>query len=448
MSRFQDHRHALTVAALAAFVVPFLSCKGSGGKKSAPTEEPAAEGPGKSTEAGHKPPSTTPASAEMPPDDPNLSPFEQSLARFRFTGKVPAIAAAVTRSDGLVAAGVVGMRSQDGQQAATLKDQWHLGSNTKSMTATLIALLVEDGKLTWDTTLDKALPAHGERMAPEYRSVTIRQLLGNRGGFTGRTILPGLSLKDMHELPGSPREQRATYVAKALITPPEKPPGKFLYSNTGFTVAGAIVEAITDQSFEDALRARLFQPLGITSAGFGAPGSPGKLDQPKLDQPWGHAHNPLLGLNPVAPGPHADNPACIAPAGRVHMAIEDYARYLAMHLNGARGQKTLLKPATMATLHTPVPGDGQPYALGWLRIQRKGIKGPILTHDGSNTMWYASAWIVPEADVAVAVVVNAGGSAGQKTAQAVAKDLLGKYASPDPETPTATPPAATEVRTR
>lgn len=77
------------------------------------------------------------------------------------------------------------------------------------MTAMLIGQLVDEKKLTWETTLAEALPAYAERMAPGYKNVTIRQLLGNRGGFTGDTVLPGMSLMNMQLLPGSPREQRA-----------------------------------------------------------------------------------------------------------------------------------------------------------------------------------------------------------------------------------------------
>lgn len=363
------------------------------------------------------------APPKAPIDDPSLSPLERTLARVRAARKVPAIAALVVRSTGRVAAAVVGKRSKDADERATLQDRFHIGSNTKAMTAMLIGTLVEDGTLTWETTLAETLPAYRDRMLDAYKSVTIRQLLGNRGGFTNKTVLPGLSLMDMHMLSGSPREQRAVYVEKALSTEPQKEAGRFVYSNTGYVVAGAIVEAATDTSWEEATQKRLFTPMGMTSAGFGAPGTIGGLDQP-----WGHAHNPLFGLKPVAPGPNADNPVVLGPAGRVHLSIEHYGAYLAAHLRGARGQKTLLKPETMEALHTPVPGPGQPYALGWMRVERKEIKGPLLTHDGSNTMWYASAWIAPDADLAVAAIVNAGGSAGQKAAHEVVKELLQTHA--------------------
>lgn len=81
----------------------------------------------------------------------------------------------------------------------------------------------------------------------------------------------------------------------------------------------------------------------------------------------------------------------------------------------------------MAALHTPVPGDGQAYALGWLYVEREEY-GPVLTHDGSNTMWYASAWVAPEADVAVAVAVNAGSKGARKAAHEVAAELLRTHA--------------------
>ena len=105
------------------------------------------------------------------------------------------------------------------------------------------------------------------------------------------------------------------------------------------------------------MRKRLFQPLGMSTAGFGAMGTPGKVDQPwqhtEVDGKW----------TPVAPGPLSDNPPAIGPGGTVHMSLGDWAKYAIAHLQGARGESRLLKRETWRKLHTPLPpGD---YAFGW-----------------------------------------------------------------------------------
>src|SRR5205807_7129269 len=113
------------------------------------------------------------------------------------------------------------------------------------------------------------------------------------------------------------------------------------------------------KTWEDLVRERLFKPLGMTSAGFGAPGKRGVIDQPR-----GHKESG----EPVEPGPAADNPVAIGPAGIVHCTIKDWAKFIALHLEADAGQPRMLKPETFKILHTPAPG--QDYAMGWIVTQR------------------------------------------------------------------------------
>src|SRR5690606_36603209 len=150
--------------------------------------------------------------------------------------------------------------------------------------------------------------------------------------------------------------------------------------------------------WEQLMRERLFVPLGMTSAGFGAPGSAEAVDQPR-----GHRANGC----PQDPGAGADNPPAIGPGGTVHCTLQDWARFIAMHVDGASdaapGAPPLLQKETLESLHIPCAGKGQPYAMGWLiterpwaRGEQDGDRGRVLTHAGSNTMWFAVAWLAPE----------------------------------------------------
>ena len=180
---------------------------------------------------------------------------------------------------------------------------------------------------------------------------------------------------------------------------PAAPPGtRFIYSNAGFSIAGLMAETRTGTAYEELIRTRLFAPLGMTSAGFGPPGTAGRLDQPR--------GAPADGM-PVEPGPAADNPPAIAPAGLVHMTIRDWAKYVAMHVRGARGETTFLSGRSFARLHTPP--SGFEYAMGWAVATRPWGGGDVLTHAGSNTIWYAVAWLAPKRDFAVLVTCNQGG---------------------------------------
>src|SRR5262249_8110341 len=115
----------------------------------------------------------TPASAEV----------NALLAPVREKHNLPALAAAVVTSKGLVAVAAAGVRKRGDKPAVTADDQFHLGSDTKAMTAALIAGLVEEGKLRYDDTLAKAFPAQAKSMHPDLRKVTLEQLLTHHAGL-------------------------------------------------------------------------------------------------------------------------------------------------------------------------------------------------------------------------------------------------------------------------
>lgn len=326
---------------------------------------------------------------------------------------VPALAAAVVRGDRIVAADAVGVRKAGAKVPVSLDDEFHIGSCSKSMTASLCAMLVERGKLRWDTTIGevfKDLPG----IRDEFKKVTLEQLLCHRAGLPDdRNPDVKLFLK-MRTMEGPMREQRRRMVELVLAEPPASSPGtKFAYSNYGFAIAGAMCEAVTGRAYEDLMREMLFDPLGMKSGGFGAPGT-----SDKVDQPYGHRRSVglLSGLlkakgagrmSPITPGPLADNPACLSPAGRVHCSISDFARYAAWHLAGELGRARILKPETFKKLHTDV--YQQSYAFGWGIKPESWAKGATLAHKGSNTMWFAVIVIAPARNEAFVVATNAGG---------------------------------------
>jgi len=322
------------------------------------------------------------------------------LGTIRQKHNLPALAGAIVTSRGLLAASAVGVRKYGTNILVTINDQFHLGSNAKAMTATLLATLVEEGKLSWESTLEQVFPAI--KMGPPYRAVTIEQLLAHRAGFPSRSWPQGKGFLAMHRLPGPPHEQRRAYVTAILAEPPvSEPETQFLYSNRSYAVAGAIAEEIMNDSWENLMRQRLFQPLDMKTAGFGAMGTPGKIDQPrqhKLIWKWHWA---------IKPEPRAGNPPVIAPAGGVHCSIVDWAKFVQAHLRGEQGEPGILGPNTFKRLHTPPFGGN--YGFGWTTTDRPWAGGRALTHTGSNTMNYAVAWLAPARDFAVLVMTNQGG---------------------------------------
>lgn len=330
------------------------------------------------------------------PDD-----LADDLAAIRDRHGIPALAVAITDRAEVTDLAAVGRRRADrADLPVDPDDQFHLGSCTKAMTATLIAQAVDAGDLRWDLTLAEALPDLADRMHPAYRAVTLPQLLAHRAGAWSDLAAHAAELATIPD--DVPVEvQRARFAEVMLTVAPELPPGTATaYSNAGYLIAGAILEARYQRPWEELIATRLFAPLGMTSCGFGPPG----LDDADR-QPWGHRDEAMI---PVAPSAaDADNPPALGPAGTVHCNLTDWARFARLHLGA---HPTVLSPAALAMLHTPV--EGGPFALGWL-VGDDPVHGRALLHDGSNTRWYALIALLPDEDRAVLAASNAASTAAQ-----------------------------------
>ena len=357
---------------------------------------------------------------------PAAADLGATLEPIRARYGLPALAAAVYDADATLAAGAVGLRIADHPEApVTVDDRWHLGSDTKAMTATLLARLVERATLRWDTTLAEAFPAEAAAMQPAYRTVTLEQLLQHRGGVLGDL----LSRPDLWSALWTSRapvlEQRRAFVGEVLSLPPSAPVGSYLYSNAGYMLVGAAIERATGRPWEDLLRAEVFTPLQMDSCGFGTPAT---VDS--TDAPWGHRTTGGT-HTPVAPGPGGDNPPALGPAGTVHCSLRDWARFAQVHLRGANGVSTAyLRAGSFTRMHTaPTGGD---YALGWGVASRPWAGAlPALTHQGSNTMFLCSVWVVPSRGRVLLVATNAADSRAGEAVEATLGAMIGQWVPRD-----------------
>jgi len=333
---------------------------------------------------------------------------------------VPALAGGIVVGPQLVAAGCDGVRRRGSPERVTLADRWHLGSCTKAMTATLCAILVEERKLAWDRTLGQSFQAHELstwKANPAWSDVTLEQLVTHRAGVPSNLDAGGLWGR-LWQRRGTPREQRQELLEGLLPQAPVSAPGSaYLYSNAGYALAGLLAERAADKDYETLITERLFTPLGITSAGFGVPGTAGKADQP-----CGHDREG----KPVEPGPKADNPPAVAPAGTVHMTLADWGRFAGLHLEGRAARSKLLPQAAFERLHTPPPKVEPTYAAGW-NVTQRPWGGTVLTHSGSNTMWYCVLWLAPEKGFGVLACCNEAGTKAEEACDAAAWALIQEH---------------------
>jgi CubicO group peptidase (beta-lactamase class C family) len=380
--------------------------------------------------------------------DSTLEPY---LARYG----LPALAAAVVRDGTVVAAGAVGTRRAGTQTPVTINDRFHLGSDTKAMTALLAAMLVEEGKLRWDSTVVEIFPELAGRMDAGLKKVTLSQLLSHTSGIPGDNQAFGDLLEKSAAQDGNLDELRYWLLGQWITQPLASTPGTtFAYANMNYVIAGAMIERVSHRTWDELITERIFIPLDLRTAGLGCQASLGRVDAP-----LGHM---LTDGKPKAflAGPSGDNPSIIGPAGIAHMSVLDFARWAAW--NAAEGKRgpPLVQPETLRRLHTPVitmppkpdaPAGTPPggaYALGWGQLVVDWAAEPLLYHGGSNGKNVAHIWLEPARDVALVLVTNIGGQRAEEGLHALAAELYARFAAPGAPTvavtPQTEPPARSE----
>ncbi|MGW3563826.1 serine hydrolase domain-containing protein [Streptomyces sp. NPDC000941] len=315
---------------------------------------------------------------------------------------------------------------------ATTDSVFQLGSIAKVYTATLVMRLVESGELDLDAPVVNVLPEFAVADPEATRAITIRRLLSHTSGLTC----------DFTEDTGRGDDCLARYVEAAKGVALDCPPGTAVsYSSVGYNVLGRIVEVLTGQTWDAALKDRLLAPLGLEQtmtlpeevlrfrAAMGHLGEPGRDPEPA----------PAWDLMPRSAGPY----------GRVCATASDVVRLARMHLDGGVAQDgtRVLAPESVAAMQRrevdvpdkwTVSADG--WGLGWTLYDWFGTPG--YGHDGASIGQYAYLRVVPEAGVAIALLTNGGGA--RRLYADLLQELLGELAGvrmPDAFAPAAQPPA-------
>lgn len=319
-----------------------------------------------------------------------------SVAEIRARNKIPSLVVAIVTKSGAESIAVDGIRQQGKSDLITTTDRMHLGSCTKAFTATLCAVLVADGKIKWTSTVEELLGSDVSGMHADWKSVTLDELLRHRSGAPSAPSTD--EWKQAISCTDSPKECRAAFVRSILSRAAAQVRGTFAYSNQGYAIAGRMIEIASGKEYESLLAERVLVPLTIKDFGFGIPT---KKDS---NSPSGHAED--------ATPRDMDNPNAIAPAGTLHMPVGEWAKFIAFHL-GANPPAQLAGAASQLA-HLHARGDIEPFeALGWMTADRTW-GGKVLTHSGSNTLWYCVAWLSPEKGFAVLAASNQGGNAAAK----------------------------------
>ncbi len=330
--------------------------------------------------------------------------IEDLASQIRVRERFPAVGIAVSYKDNPICMAVDGVRRRGSSVPIQLADKWHIGSITKSITATIVGHLVDEGLLEFESAITDLLP--DIYMHSLWAECTLEHLLTHTSGLPANfpNKIQKISPPKYDELVLSRRD----VIQDTLSKPPKTPIGSgYSYSNIGYSIVGHIVETQTHSCFEELVSERFFRPCGLDSAGFGAP-----MGEEPDDQPMGHfdrwwyrkAFSPFQGSANTFKG-RADNTPIISAAGRVHMNLSDLVKYGRMHLDGELGADSFLKAETWQRLHKPVMDN---YACGWVTQESNNGRGLDIWHNGSNTLWYSFLLASPEEDIVLALVTNSG----------------------------------------
>jgi len=226
--------------------------------------------------------------------------------------------------------------------------------------------------------------------------------MAHRSGILNVTAAESAALADTSKTVPQRRHEFAHLITHRQHGDPDvlfdAPGVVFSYQNANFILAGAMMERCTGKSWEDLMKTELFQPLGITTAGFGAPGSASDINEP-------YGHSDASGQRVAS---MSDNTPGLGPAGTVYASLQDWAKFIRLHLDGSEGSLTL-SPTSLARLHTQYPPNAMysnRYGWGWIMYDEFGAIA--LTHDGSNTTWYCSCQVVPAKGMGFLAVSNIG----------------------------------------
>ena len=324
------------------------------------------------------------------------------IEEIRVQHDLPALAGMiVTRQNGMFGAAVSGKRRVSQATPVTLNDMWHIGSNLKAITAHVAGIAVTEGKISWTTTLQQAYPELAGSMRPEYRTVTLRMLLGHIGGMMANI--------NTNQVPaGTLTAQRANIAMQATAAVPVGGGvGTYTYSNVGFIIAANMVERAAGMSWEEFMQQKLLTPLGATAFGWGP--------TPAASNPIGHQRN---GTSAWTEWPNSDNPPFASSAGRSHWSLDSYAKALQDIMKADQGESALVTQA-VARVNT-TSQSSQNYGSGWLIANSAGwAQGRGVEHDGSNNLNYARMQVALDRGVAVVGITNSHDIGSQRSYNAM-----------------------------
>jgi CubicO group peptidase (beta-lactamase class C family) len=296
--------------------------------------------------------------------------------------------------------------------------KFQIASCTKSFTALLVAILISEGKLSWNTRVQDIFAEM--KIHPYNREINVVELLSHTSGlrqfwtdeevFEVDSIIPNLK--------GSVALQRQKFAAWNLKMPPASNKGEYQYSNAGYVVVAAMLEKITGQSYESLVKQHIIRPLALKSAEFGYSCLRDK------NQAARHMNRDVDGVGIPLSAKERIPPALFNPCGFISLSIDDFTKYLSHCIRLQSGESGLLheNDAKMLFRNYTTTSDGNGVGLGWQLITINGTK--TFGHTGSDQTMRVAMAINPKQKTGVVFVTNIGDSRSEQALVNVVHELI------------------------
>ncbi|HEV2538445.1 MAG TPA: serine hydrolase domain-containing protein [Frateuria sp.] len=313
----------------------------------------------------------------LPPDrvKATLEDYRQWLDTLQRRDAVAGLATAVVVNDKVVFEGTIGYADAADKEPVKPDTVFRLASLSKAFATGLTAVLVQDGKLAWDTRLVNVLPFFKLKNVPDTQQATVADILGQRLGLPRNTY--DNMLED--DVPYDELVRKLDEVDMACGV------GKcYGYQNVAFSLIGDVVYAMTGTFFYKLVDQRIFLPLGMTTASYGRAGL-------ESSRSWARPHRRTRrGWVPFEP---KETYYRVAPAAGVNASLRDMEQWLIAQMGG---RPDVLSPAALSVLHTPgvptpVELHSSPWRSGRLSAAHYALGWRVFTYGGETLIYHAGA---------------------------------------------------------
>jgi len=315
---------------------------------------------------------------------------------------IPGCAVGVVKGGRMIYATGFGLRDVRRGLPVTERTNFPIKSATKAFTATAAAMLVQEGKLDWDTPIREYMPSFRMYDPAATKHVSIRDLLAHRAGLASHYAALYTSLATSAGI-----IERLPY----LELRGELRSG-YHYANLGYAVAGAVLEHVAGTTWQELIRTRIFRPLGMKRSGFGTDGAAdlgeiavGHRKGRRRPVSWfrGKAFDLAAACEPKAP------------AMGILSNVDDMGRWLRFQMNRGRvGRRRIVQGRLLRETHTAqIPMGGKvrnkhlsdaSYAMGWHVQSYRGYRW--IHHSGSGHGYSAHVSFLPAESIGVVMLTN------------------------------------------